>query len=299
MEPEAVENTPSDKQPGIKVRAKLSLMRRYPLMPVLIVLALIFTAIFANLLAPYSPYEQSLPDRLKPPFWVEGGSTRHLLGTDLLGRDVLSRLIFGSRISLVVALMGILVAGSIGAVLGILSGFYGGKVDALIMRACDATLSLPIVLLALLLAVILGPSLANLIYIMGLVLWARYARVVRGEVMSWKEHEFIAYARVAGASSLKIMIRHIFPNIVNTLMVLVTFQTGYVIILESFLSFLGAGVPPPTPTWGGMVAEGRGYIITGWWLSVFSGLAISLVVLSLNLFGDWLRDYLDPKLRQV
>lgn len=276
-----------------------TVLRRFPVIPVVIVLALIFTAIFADFLAPYSPYHQSLPHRLKPPFWVEGGSTKYPLGTDLLGRDVLSRLIFGARISLLVALMGILVSGSIGAVLGVVSGFYGGKVDSLIMRACDATLSLPIILLALLLAVVLEPSLANLIYIMGLVLWARYARVVRGEVLSWKQQEFVAYARVAGASSLKIMIRHLFPNIVNTLMVLVTFQTGYVIILESFLSFLGAGVPPPTPTWGGMVAEGRGYVITGWWLSVFSGLAISLVVLSLNLFGDWLRDYLDPKLRQV
>ncbi len=282
-----------------RIRASVTALRRFPLIPLIIVFALIFTAVFANFLAPYSPYNQSLPDRLKPPFWVEGGSTRHLLGTDLLGRDVLSRLIFGARISLLVALMGILVSGSIGAVLGMVSGFYGGMVDSLIMRACDATLSLPIILLALLLAVVLEPSLANLIYVMGLVLWARYARVVRGEVLSWKEQEFVAYARVAGASSLTIMIRHLFPNIVNTLMVLVTFQTGYVIILESFLSFLGAGVPPPTPTWGGMVAEGRGYIITGWWLSVFSGLAISFVVLALNLFGDWLRDYLDPKLRQV
>ena len=286
-------------QPSQKIRNAVTVFKRYPVIPVFIVLTLIFTAIFANMLAPYSPYEQSLPDRLKPPFWVEGGSTRHLLGTDLLGRDVFSRLLYGSRISLLIALMGILVAGSIGAVLGMLSGFYGGTVDALIMRACDATLSLPIILLALLLAVVLGPSLANIIYIMGIVLWARYARVIRGEVMSWKEQEFIAYARVAGASSFKIMVRHLFPNIVNTLMVLITFQTGYVIILESFLSFLGAGVPPPIPTWGGMVAEGRGYIITGWWISVFSGLAISLVVLSLNLFGDWLRDYLDPKLRQV
>lgn len=286
-------------QASYKIRNVVAAFRRYPVFPVIIVLALIFTAIFANILAPYSPYDQSLPDRLKPPFWVEGGSTRHPLGTDLLGRDVLSRLLYGSRISLFVAIMGILVAGSIGAILGILSGYYGGKVDALIMRVCDATLSLPIILLALLLAVVLGPSLANLIYIMGLVLWARYARVIRGEVLSWKEQEFIAYARVAGASSFKIMLHHLFPNIVNTLMVLITFQTGYVIILESFLSFLGAGVPPPTPTWGGMVAEGRGYIITGWWLSVFSGLAISLVVLSLNLFGDWLRDFLDPKLRQI
>jgi len=288
-------------KPQIKNRIRIAAtaLKRFPAIPVAIILALVLTAIFADFWAPYSPYDQSLPNRLKPPFWVEGGSTEHLLGTDLLGRDVLSRLIFGARISLLVALMGILVAGSIGAVFGVVSGFYGGKVDALIMRACDATLSLPIILLALLLAVIFGPSLANLIYVMGLVLWARYARVVRGEVLSWKEQDFIAYARVAGASPLRIMIRHIFPNIVNTLMVLITFQTGYVIILESFLSFLGAGVPPPTPTWGGMVAEGRGYIITGWWLSVFSGLAISLVVLSLNLFGDWLRDYLDPKLRQV
>jgi peptide/nickel transport system permease protein len=290
---------PSETQPRNGMLAKWKLLKRYPVIPSFIILAMIFTALFADILAPYSPYEQSLPNRLKPPFWMERGSTNHLLGTDLLGRDVLSRLIHGARISLFVAFMGILVSGSIGAILGIVSGFHGGKIDALIMRACDATLSLPIVLIALLLTVILGPSLANLIYVMGLVLWARYARVIRGETLSWKEQEFIAYARVAGASSFNIMARHIFPNVVNTLMVLITFQTGHVIILESSLSFLGAGVPPPTPTWGGMIAEGRSYIVTGWWLSVFSGLAISLVVLSLNLFGDWLRDYLDPKLRQV
>ena len=275
------------------------ILSRLPVIPVSILLIMLLTALFANFLAPHSPYEMSLPNKLKPPCWVEGGTTKHLLGTDRLGRDVLSRVIFGARISLIVAFMGILVSGSIGAVLGIVSGFYGGKIDAIIMRACDATLSLPIILIALLLAVVLGPSLANLIYIMGLVLWARYARVIRGEVLSWKEQEFIAYARVAGTSSVRIMICHLFPNVVNTLMVLITFQTGYMIILESGLSFLGAGVPPPTPSWGGMVADGRGYITTAWWLSTFSGLAIMLVVLSLNLFGDWLRDYLDPKLRQV
>jgi peptide/nickel transport system permease protein len=273
-------------------------LRRLPAIPVIILVALILTAVFANFLAPYSPYEISLPNKLKPPFWVDGGSVKHLLGTDRLGRDVLSRLIFGARISLIVVLMGVLVSGTIGVVMGMLSGYYGGKVDALIMRVCDATLSLPIILIALLLAVVLGPGLANLIYIMGLMLWGRYARVVRGEVMSWKEQDFVAYARVAGTSNLKIMIRHLFPNVINTVMVLITFQTGYMIILESSLSFLGAGVPPPTPTWGGMVADGRGYIISAWWLSVFAGLSISLVVLSLNLFGDWLRDYIDPKLRQ-
>jgi peptide/nickel transport system permease protein len=282
-----------------RTRTKARSLKRLPVIPVFIVSALIFTSIFADFLAPYGFNEQSLPNRLKPPCWVEGGSTKYILGTDLLGRDVLSRLIYGARVSLLISVMGILVAGSIGAVLGVVSGFYGGRLDSLIMRACDATLSLPIILIALLLAVVLGPSLANLIYIVGLVLWARYARVVRGEVLSWKQHEFVAYARVAGASSLKIMARHIFPNVVNTLMVLITFETGYVIILESSLSFLGTGVPPPTPSWGSMVADGRGYVITGWWLSVFSGLAISLVVLALNLFGDWLRDFLDPKLQQL
>ena len=281
------------------IRTAATSLKRLPVIPILIILLLVLTALFADLLAPYSPYDTSLPDKLKPPFWVAGGSMGHLLGTDLLGRDILSRLIFGARISLLVAVMGVLVAGSIGVVLGIVSGFYGGKIDSLIMRICDATLSLPIILIALLLAVVLGPSLANLIYVMGLVLWARYARVVRGEVLSWKSQEFISYARVAGASNLKIMIRHVFPNTVNTLMVLITFQTGYVIILEAGLSFLGAGVPPPTPSWGGMVASGRGYIASAWWLSVFPGLAIALVVLALNLFGDWLRDHLDPKLRQV
>ena len=282
-----------------RTRTKARSLKRLPVIPVIIVSALIFTSIFADFLAPYGFNEQSLPNRLKPPCWMEGGSTKFILGTDLLGRDVLSRLIYGARVSLLISVMGILVAGSIGAVLGVVSGFYGGRLDSLIMRACDATLSLPIILIALLLAVVLGPSLANLIYIVGLVLWARYARVVRGEVLSWKQNEFVAYARVAGASSLKIMARHIFPNVVNTLMVLITFETGYVIILESSLSFLGTGVPPPTPSWGSMVADGRGYIITGWWLSVFSGLAISLVVLALNLFGDWLRDFLDPKLQQL
>lgn len=284
---------------GNRSRSRAKSLMQFPVIPVIIISTLILTSIFATFLAPYPPNEQSLPNRLKPPFWAEGGSTRYILGTDLLGRDVLSRLIFGARISLLVAAMGVLASGSIGAILGIVAGFYGGKMDSLIMRACDATFSLPIILLALLLAVVLGPSLANIIYIVGLVLWARYARVVRGEVLSWKEKEFIAYARVAGASSIKIMIRHLFPNIVNTLMVLITFEIGYVILLESALSFLGAGVPPLTPSWGSMVADGRGYIITGWWLSVFSGLAISLVVLALNLFGDWLRDFLDPKLRQV
>jgi peptide/nickel transport system permease protein len=233
-----------------RIRATAAAARRLPLVPTLIIVAMVVTAIFADFLAPYSPYDISLPDKGKPPFWVKGGSTEHLLGTDLLGRDTLSRLIYGTRVSLTVVAIGLLLAGAIGTTLALVAGYFGGAVDAVIMRAVDATLSLPVILLALLLTVVLGPSLTNLIYVMGIVLWARYARVVRGEVLSWKEREFVAYARVAGTSPFKIIIRHIFPNVVNTLMVMLTFQTGYIILLEAGLSFLGAGVPPPTPSWG-------------------------------------------------
>lgn len=284
---------------GTRIRVGAVASRRLPLIPLAIILAVVVMAAFADFLSPYSPYEISLPDKAKPPFWVAGGTTNHLLGTDLLGRDLLSRLIFGARVSLLVVGVGLLLGGGIGTTLALVAGYYGGVADAVIMRVVDATLSLPVILLALLFTVVLEPSLNNLIYVMGLVLWSYYARVMRGEVLTWKQRDFVAYARVAGTSSPKIIMRHIFPNVVNTLMVLLTLQTGAVILLEAGLSFLGAGVPPPTPTWGSMVAEGRGYITSAWWLSLFPGLAISLMVLSLNLFGDWLRDYLDPKLRQV
>lgn len=284
---------------GTRIRVGAVASRRLPLIPLAIILAVVVMAAFADFLSPYSPYEISLPDKAKPPFWVAGGTTNHLLGTDLLGRDLLSRLIFGARVSLLVVGVGLLLGGGIGTTLALVAGYYGGVADAVIMRLVDATLSLPVILLALLFTVVLEPSLNNLIYVMGLVLWSYYARVMRGEVLTWKQRDFVAYARVAGTSSPKIVMRHIFPNVVNTLMVLLTLQTGAVILLEAGLSFLGAGVPPPTPTWGSMVAEGRGYITSAWWLSLFPGLAISLMVLSLNLFGDWLRDHLDPKLRQV
>jgi len=284
---------------GARIRVTAATARRLPIIPVVIILTLVFTAIFADFLAPHDPYEVTLPDKTKPPFWVEGGSTEYLLGTDRVGRDVLSRLILGARITVIVVVVGLLLAGAIGTTLALVSGYYGGVADAVIMRMVDATLSLPVILLALLFTVILGPSLNNLIIVMGNVLWARYCRVVRSEVLAWKERDFVAYARVAGTSNFKTIMRHIFPNVVNTLMVMLTVQTGYIILLEAALSFLGAGVPPPTPSWGGMVSEGRDYVSSAWWLSFFPGMAICLVVLTLNLFGDWLRDHLDPKLRQV
>jgi peptide/nickel transport system permease protein len=184
-------------------------------------------------------------------------------------------------------------------VLGLVSGYFGRWIDTVIMRLTDTMLSLPIILIALLFAVSLGPSFTNLIIVLGLVMWARFARLVRGEVLTWKEREFVALAKVGGCSPLRIMLRHIFPNLVNPLMVLATLQVGWVIIVESSLSFLGAGIPPPAPSWGSMIADGRGYVATAWWLSLFPGLALVLAVLSVNMLGDWLRDHLDPRLRNL
>lgn len=282
-----------------RIRLGAAATRRYPVVPLVIVLVVVLAAVFADFLAPYSPYETSLPDKAKPPFWLEGGSTSHLLGTDLVGRDVLSRLIFGTRVTLMVVVVGVALGATIGTTLALVAGYFGGVADAVIMRLVDATLSVPVIMVALLFSVVLLPSLNNLIYVMAIVLWSHYARVVRGEVLTWKQREFVAYARVAGTSSPTIILRHIFPNVVNTLMVMCTLESGYVVLLEASLSFLGAGVPPPTPTWGSMVADGRDYLTKAWWLSFFPGVAISLVVLSVNLFGDWLRDHLDPRLRQV
>jgi peptide/nickel transport system permease protein len=202
-------------------------------------------------------------------------------------------------VSLVVSLIAILVGGAIGTGLGLISGYFGRWVDSLIMRLVDISLSLPTILLALVLVAAVGPSFGTVIIVLVVLLWARYARLVRAETLAMKERDFIARARVAGASHVRIMLRYIFPNVVNSLVVLATLQVGYVILLESALSFLGAGLPRPTPAWGLMIADGRELIVTAWWVSMFPGLAIMLTVLSLNLLGDWLRDHLDPKLRHV
>lgn len=273
--------------------------RRLPVVPLSILATFIFMALFAEWIAPYEPNKIVLTDRLLPPVWEDRGTWAHLLGTDRIGRDILSRIIFGARVSLAAGLLAVTAAAFIGTVLGLISGFYGRWVDSVIMRITDAMLSLPIILIALLFAVTLGPSFTNLIIVLGLVMWARFARLVRGEVLTWKEREFVALARVAGCSSLRIMARHLFPNVVNPLMVLATLQIGWVIIVESSLSFLGAGIPPPTPSWGAMMADGRSYIATASWLSLYPGMALVAVVLSVNMLGDWMRDYLDPKMRNL
>ena len=286
--------------PEVRVRARAgSLLRRAPLIPSVIILAFALVAIFASVLSPADPYAQSLRARFTPPAWEEGGSWKHLLGTDRLGRDLLSRIIYGARVSLAAGVVTVLLAGFIGAAIGLIAGYYRGRVDAILMRVTDATLSFPVILLALILAVTVGPSFTNVVVAIAVILWARYARVIRGEVLTLMERDFIAQARLAGCSAWRIITRHLFPNTLNTLTVLLTLQIGYVIIVEASLSFLGAGIPPPTPAWGSMIAEGRDYITSAWWVSFFPGLAILLVVLASNLFGDWLRDTLDPKLRQL
>jgi peptide/nickel transport system permease protein len=260
---------------------------------------MLVAAVFAPVLAPHSPIDQTLADKLIPPFWEEGGSAKYLLGTDVFGRDVLSRLLYGARVSMIVSASALLVGGGVGLVIGIVSGYFGGRLDNLLMRLVDAALAFPAILFALLLAVTMGQGLRTIIIAISLLLWARFARVVRGEVLAVKQRDFVALARVHGCSPIRIMLTHILPNVMNTFMVLLTLYVGVVIVAEASLSFLGAGVPPPTPSWGLMVAEGRGKIASAWWLSLLPGIAITLVVLAFNLFGDWLRDRLDPKLRQL
>jgi peptide/nickel transport system permease protein len=275
--------------------------RRAPMVVFLAVLLviLVLPALLAPWLAPHDPLEGRLAQKLTPPVWLTGGSWEYPLGTDPLGRDILSRLIFGARVSLSVSLVAIFIGGLAGTVLGLVAGYFGGWTDTLIMRAVDIAFSLPTILLGLVLAVVIGPSFRTVIVIVAFLLWARYARQVRGEVLSVKERDFVAQARIAGCSHVRIMFGHILPNVVNTLIVLATLQVGYVILLEGTLSFLGVGIPPPTPAWGLMVATGRALIVSAWWVSFFPGLAILLTVLTLNLLGDWLRDRLDPKLRQI
>jgi len=274
--------------------------RRWPpMVPLVIVAVLVLCGIFAPVLAPQSPVEGSLGDRLVPPIGMEGNRAGHPLGTDRLGRDTLSRLIYGARISLSVSVVGITLTGAMGSFVGLLAGFFGGWLETLLMRIVDISLSLPGILIAVLLSVVFEPSFTNVIIVVGFLLWPSYARLVRGETLGIKQQEFVSLARIAGCSSLTIMFRHIVPNVAPSILVLATLHVGFVIVLEAALSFLGVGIPPPTPSWGVMVADGRGLIEQAWWVSILPGIAILVTVLSLNILGDWVRDRLDPKLRQL
>jgi len=280
-----------------RVAAKL---RGAPLISLGILSLLVFTAVFADVLASHNPEVGNLRLKYRPPAWEARGSAEFILGTDHMGRDVLSRLIYGSRISLMVSVAAVLVAGVIGTALGILSGYMGRWVDQVIMRITDTWLALPPVMLAILLAALLRPSKWNIVVILGAVYWTRYARVIRGEVLSLKERDYVRLAIVAGCSRWKIMWTHLLPNIANSAVVLMTLQIGVVIIAEATLSFLGVGVAPPEPAWGLMASEGKAGLMTGyWWLSVFPCVCIMLVVLAASSLGDWFRVWSDPQLRQL
>jgi peptide/nickel transport system permease protein len=270
-----------------------------PFFPMIILAALVFAGVFASQLAPHDPTEADIIRKSIPPVWMERGTWEHPLGTDRFGRDVLSRIIHGTRISLAVSLIAIGVAGTVGTTVGLISGYRGGATDAILMRLTDIGLSLPTILIAVVLVAVSEPSFRNVILVIALLLWPRFARQIRGETLAIKEQEYVALAIVAGRSSAWIITRHILPNVVPTLLVVCTLQVGYVILLEGSLSFLGVGVPPPNPAWGLMIADGRGFLATAWWISLFPGLAMLFTVLAVNLLGDWLRDRLDPKLRQI
>ena len=254
-------------------------------------------ALAAPQIAPWDPGRQMLIKRLRPPAWQARGLREHPLGTDHLGRDILSRILYGGRISLGVGLSAVTLSCLIGVTLGLLTGFHGGRTDAFIMRVVDVFLAIPYILLAMGVVFALGPSLLNVILVMAVTRWVQFARIVRADVLSIREREFVSGARARGNRSMRLLLRHVLPNALTPIIVVATLELAFMIIYESALSFLGLGVQPPTPTWGWMLSDGRNYVATAWWLATFPGLAIMLTVLAVNLLGDWLRDTLDPRLK--
>ena len=273
-------------------------LRRWPISSIVILSVLIVSAVFAPLIAPHDAKLGDLSDRHIPPM-LFGGTSDHILGTDGLGRDILSRIVHGARISVAVAIVALSVGGVIGTLLGVVSGYAGGWVDEVIMRIVDIKFAVPLILIALALAVILGPSFGLLLGLLSFLIWGHFARQVRAEVLVIVTMDYVAAARSCGASPVRIMYRHIFPGVISIVVVVGTLQVGAVVLAEASLSFLGAGVPSPTPAWGSMVAEGRLYIDTAWWVSLIPGVVIGLLVTAVTLLGDWLRDRLDPRLRQI
>jgi len=276
-----------------------SWLLRLPWFPLLILLVVFFCATVGPYVTPHDPGALNLSMALKPPSWQIGGTAAYPLGTDNMGRDILSRMILGARISVIVAFWAILFSGAIGTLMGMFSGYFGGKIDMIIMRLVDIQMSVPALALALILSASLKPGMTTVIVVIVVTYWTWYARIVRGEVLSLKERDFIALARIAGCNAFMILLKHFLPNILNTLLVLATLQLGSVIIYEASLSFLGLGIQPPDVSWGLMLSDARPYISVAWWVITLPGLAIVLTCLGSNLFGDWLRDTLDPKRRQL
>ncbi len=262
-----------------------------------LILAAAACAAFPRALAPFDPAAQDTSQRLRPPGWRDPAGRLRVLGTDHLGRDILSRVVHGARVSLVIAVVAVAIAGTLGLALGLSAGYFRGWVDDVVMRAADVLLALPFILLAIALVAVLGPSVGTIIGVLGATGWVSTARVVRAQALSLRARDFVAAARALGSGPLRILARHLLPNALAPAIVIAALEVGRMILLESALSFLSLGAPPPTPTWGGMLADGRVYLSGAWWLATFPGLAILLTVLGVNLVGDWLRETLDPKLR--
>lgn len=261
----------------------------------IIVLVVVLISVFANVIIPCTPEEIDLANMAQPPCWLEGGSAEHILGTDILGRDVFSRILIGSRVSLLVGIFSVVVAGIIGTIMGILSGYFGGWIDSVVMRITDAFYSIPLTLFAMVILTIMDPGVLTLVFVIGVTNWPFYARMVRSEVLGLKNKEYIKAARTIGTSGKMIMLRHILPNILPTFIVVSTLSVASSILIEASLSFLGLGIQPPAVSWGVMLSDGRNYLATNWWMATFPGIAISLTVLGIMLLGNWLRDVLDPK----
>jgi len=274
-------------------------LRRYPVIPLIVLVTLILVGILAPWITPYDPLRGKIMDRFLPPAWNAGGSMEHVLGTDHSGRDILSRIMYGARISLMVVAISLSSGFLIGTTLGVMAGYLGGWWDEIIMRFVDIAYAIPFLMIALVVVIIWGESLTVVFFLLGILAWRGFVRIVRANTLVVKEMDYISLANVAGASTFRILARHVLPMVINAAVVIATLNVGYLILTEATLSFLGAGIPAPTPAWGSMVAEGRNYIASSWWEAFFPGVAIFLVVLSLNFFGDWLRDRLDPRLRQL
>jgi peptide/nickel transport system permease protein len=301
MSPVAVEDVAIVPDPIVSAAPRAAPRRRPPLRLALVALPIalmVACAAFAPWLAPHDPIKSNLSRRLKPPAWMAEGSLAHPLGTDHLGRDVLSRVVYGARVSLLVGLVASLMGGVVGCTLGMLGGYFRGRADAVIAKVVDVQLAFPFLLFAITVIAVLGPSLRNLLVILAISGWVTYARVIRAQTLSLREQPFIESARSIGCHPAWILARHVLPNVASAVLVIVTLEMGRIVVLESTLSFLGLGVPPPTPSWGMALADGKEYLITAWWLATFPGLAIMLLVLCMNVLGDTVRDWLEPRMRQ-
>ncbi|MEX0761420.1 MAG: ABC transporter permease [Dehalococcoidia bacterium] len=281
------------------LRRSYRFMRRWPVIPVVIIAMLVVSAVFAEILAPHDPAQLHLRDQNTPPVWLEGGTFTYVMGTDDLGRDIMSRIIHGARISLIVAVVVLTAGAIIGTTLGLVSGYFGRLVDEFLMRLVDITLAIPFIFVALAVVIVFGQSLTIIIIILILFSWNAFARQVRAETLQLKTLDYVALSRISGASAWRIMFKHILPGVSSTLLVVTSLRVGQLILAESVLSFLGVGIPPPTPAWGVMIADGRDQLGSAWWIAFFPGMAIFLTVLAFNFLGDWMRDRFDPTLRQM